>query len=266
MVPNAPINLQNDADTTDAFNIRFTWAEGVENGGTEVLDFIVYFDQGIDSYIELESGIIDSSYTTSVALTPDVNYSFKVQARNAVGRGAISEPITIKAARVPDAPINLANVPEITTAYQIGLTWEPGLNDGGSAVLDYRLSVNMHSADSFTIYRDDITETALTILGLEPGVTYTFKIESRNLVGYSDYSNTVAILAAQIPDPPIYLADVPAATKADRIGLVWQPPIFNGGSPIIDYRLWYDDATGSNFIVREEGLQLSYTALNLVKG
>lgn len=203
VVPDAPINLQNDADTTDAFNIRFTWTEGIENGGTEVLDFIVYYDQGTDSYVELESGIIDSSYTTSVTLTPDVNYSFKVQARNAVGRGAISESIMIKAARVPDAPINLANVPEITTAYKIGLTWEPGLYDGGSAVLDYRLSVNMHSADSFTVYRDDITETALTILGLEPGVTYTFKIESRNLVGYSDYSNTVAILAAQIPDPPI---------------------------------------------------------------
>jgi hypothetical protein len=102
-------------------------------------------------------------------------------------------------------------------------------------------------------------------LGLEPGIVYTLRVESRNLVGYSDYSATVDILAAQEPDPPILLADVPSITLAHRIGLTWAPPEFNGGSPIYDYRLWYDDARGDGvFEVREEGLHLSYTAEPLV--
>lgn len=86
-------------------------------------------------------------------------------------------------------------------------------------------------------------------------------------MGYSDYSETVSILAAQIPDAPVLLADVPTITLADRIGLTWSPPEFSGGSPIIDYTVWYDDGRGDDtFEVRQSGLQLSYTALSLVQG
>jgi hypothetical protein len=64
-----------------------------------------------------------------------------------------------------------------------------------------------------------------------------FLVEARNLVGFSDPSDTITVLAAQIPDKPVLLANVPAITLADRIGLTWVSPEFNGGSPIIDYRL-----------------------------
>jgi len=40
----------------------------------------------------------------------------------------------------PDAPINLANVPEITTGSQIGLVWEDGAIDGGADVIDYKIT------------------------------------------------------------------------------------------------------------------------------
>lgn len=40
---------------------------------------------------------------------------------------------------VPDAPINLRDVPAITTAYVVGLEWEVGQATGGTDVLDYRI-------------------------------------------------------------------------------------------------------------------------------
>jgi len=40
----------------------------------------------------------------------------------------------------PDAPINLANDATITDATRIGLTWQPGAANGGTTVIDYRLS------------------------------------------------------------------------------------------------------------------------------
>jgi len=40
-----------------------------------------------------------------------------VTARNEVGSSVYSEEISILAAKVPDAPINLADVPLVTTAY-----------------------------------------------------------------------------------------------------------------------------------------------------
>jgi hypothetical protein len=81
------------------------------------------------------------------------------------------------------------------------------------------------------------------------------------------YSDEIAILAAQIPDPPTDLADVPTITLRDRIGLQWIAPVFDGGSPIYDYRLWHDNASGDgNFVILAEGLDLSYTSLNLLQG
>jgi hypothetical protein len=40
---------------------------------------------------------------------------------------------------VPDAPIEFANVPEITDSDKIGVVWQDGLNDGSTPVLDYRI-------------------------------------------------------------------------------------------------------------------------------
>ena len=40
----------------------------------------------------------------------------------------------------PDAPRNLVNVPAITTATQIGLSWDIGSANGGTPVIDYSLS------------------------------------------------------------------------------------------------------------------------------
>jgi len=52
---------------------------------------------------------------------------------SAVGNGAII-------LTVPDAPVNLANVVTITSATQVGLTWSPGVNEGGTPLLDYRIT------------------------------------------------------------------------------------------------------------------------------
>jgi hypothetical protein len=64
----------------------------------------------------------------------------------------------------------------------------------------------------------------------------------------------VTILAAQIPDEPISLANIPTITCANKIGLSWQAPSFNGGSVIIDYRVWTDQANGSNFVILAQGV------------
>lgn len=59
-------------------------------------------------------------------------------AKNAVGVSLISSvgngAILL---REPDAPLNLSNDALITTAAQIGLTWEDGVEDGGTSVIDY---------------------------------------------------------------------------------------------------------------------------------
>lgn len=61
-------------------------------------------------WVVLESNIATTSYTAT-NLTPGNTYSFKVTARNVVGYGAQSSAVTILAAKKPDAPVALENVP-----------------------------------------------------------------------------------------------------------------------------------------------------------
>ena len=66
-------------------------------------------------------------------------------------------------------------------------------------------------------------------------MTYTFYVNARNIIGFSINSNVATILAAQIPDQPTSLTNLPLVTRANQIGLSWNKPIFEGGSEIINY-------------------------------
>lgn len=148
----------------------------------------------------LETAVPTQYYTTSVTLTPDVIYSFKVAARNSVGLGPQSDSVSIRAAEVPLQPINLVNVPEITTAYQIGLDWDHPTYDGGSPVLDYSVSYKVTTDTDWIVYDPAVLDTQLIVTGLTPGLYYDFKVKARNIViyngGYGAFSDPITELAA----------------------------------------------------------------------
>lgn len=155
--------------------------------------------------------------------------------------------LSILASRVPDKPINLANNAAVTTASQCGLTWDDGAYNGGTSILDYKVSYAQQGSSVYTVFASDITTTSATVTGLDAGVTYLFYVQARNLVGDSLQSDTVTILAAQISDAPLNFADSPDVTSAYQIGLQWSAPTFQGGSPVLDYRVWSDNALGGSF-------------------
>ena len=93
----------------------------------------------------------------------NLNYSFKIKARNDVGFSLYSDSITILAAMISDTPLNLMNVPSITTAYQIGLTWIPGLHDGGSPIIDYRVSFKEVTSVDYRVFATNNTLIPFTL-------------------------------------------------------------------------------------------------------
>jgi hypothetical protein len=50
-----------------------------------------------------------------------------------VGSGAVIQ-------LVPDSPKNLQDLLDVTNSFRVGLSWEDGDSDGGSPVIDYRVS------------------------------------------------------------------------------------------------------------------------------
>lgn len=71
-----------------------------------------------------------------------------------------------------------------------------------------------------------------------------------------------------VPSEPLSLANNPAITMGPLIGITWTPSSQVGGSPILDYQVWYDNARGdSNFEILESGvLPAYYTATGLTLG
>ena len=74
LTPDAPISLANDPTTTSDTVIRITWTEGLSDGGTKVIDYSVYIQQGTEDFILIASAIVSNSYTTTMILIPGVTY------------------------------------------------------------------------------------------------------------------------------------------------------------------------------------------------
>jgi hypothetical protein len=68
----------------------------------------------------------------------------------------------------PDAPLNLSEDPTYKSGTQIGLTWEEGVENGGTAVLDYRLSYDQGTGEYVYLYTG-IAFTSWIITDLTPG-------------------------------------------------------------------------------------------------
>ena len=78
----------------------------------------------------------------------------------------------------------------------------------------------------------------------------------------SDAGNGATILL--VPSAPVNLADNIAVTDATQIGFTWQNGISTGGSPILDYKVSYDQSTGV-YVDLEDGIAtLSYTTTVLL--
>lgn len=55
-------------------------------------------------------------------------------------------------------------------------------------------------------------------------------------------------------------------TSAYQIALVWQDGVANGGAPILDYEVWYDQANDDYTILESAATGQSYIATTLTMG
>jgi hypothetical protein len=62
-------------------------------------------------------------------------------------------------------------------------------------VIDFRVSFAV-STGAYAVWSDGLVQTNDIITGLTPGQTYKFKVEARNIIGFSEYSSELTVLAA----------------------------------------------------------------------
>lgn len=173
-MPDPPINLINNYASTSDVLISFLWDPPQDDGGSPILDYAVYYNQGSASnvWVVLDENEVNAFYQTTVALVAGETYAFKVTARNAVGSSDYSAEIQILAAKEPDAPISLAEISGLSTATQIGFSWQDGAYDGASPILDYSVSFRLSGATAYQVYASGLTSKDNILTGLTVGSTY----------------------------------------------------------------------------------------------
>lgn len=145
LVPDAPVSLANVPSLTRDNKIGLSWTDGPSNGGTVIIDYEVYYDQGGSTFVQVEDGITQRQSTTT-GLTSGTTYKLKVRARNSVGYGPFSTEISILAAQVPD------QIAEPTTAISssnIAVSWSTPY-DGGTSITGYMVEIRISDGVNYS--------------------------------------------------------------------------------------------------------------------
>lgn len=161
-------------------------------------------------------------------------------ASNSIGESPSSSILTVLAASVPSAPSGLYVISQSQTAISIG--WSVPDN-GGNAIVDYRVKYNQGSAiDTFiTLQSSTSGLTSALLSGItNAGDTFQFTVSAQNTIGYSLESSIFSVIAATTPDPPINLARDSVNTTKTQVAITWSAGPSNGGTVVIDYTIYWD--------------------------
>ncbi|ELT96017.1 hypothetical protein CAPTEDRAFT_139759 [Capitella teleta] len=132
----------------------------------------------------------------------------------------------------PSVPLNL-RVTEVFKDFVV-LAWDAPESDGGAPINAY--TVEKRDMKRAAFVKADTTDgqtLTLKVPKLVEGSEYMFKVNAENEVGTSEWASLTEPVKAHPPNPPINVM-VNDVTKTSAM-LTWEPPEFDGGSPVTGY-------------------------------
>ena len=147
---------------------------------------------------------------TVTGLTNGTTYTFRVQAANLNGAGAVSSasnPVTPSVPVVPSAPSGVVARPATKSAL---VTWTAASSDGDSAITGQTVTPYVGATAQGSV-QVGASATSATVTGLTNGTSYTFKVSATNGVGVSPQSGASG---AVTPQSTLFDFDTPSTVDA----------------------------------------------------
>ena len=123
-----------------------------------------------------------------------------------------------------------------------GVKWLEPESKGGALSINYRLWQLKDNETEYSIVADEITGTSYQISGLELSSTYQFKLQARNTMGYSPFSNVYTLNGANVPESP---TAVKIEYDLETVTISWTAPLGDGGSEITGYQIFVQTDDGA---------------------
>jgi len=187
---------------------------------------------------------MNTSYTFT-GLDNGMEYTIYVCAVNV---GAQSPNATVKAtpATTPDVPQSLS----VTVSDgDVTLTWNAPLDDGGSAITKYQVSL-----DGQPWIDVDAADTEYLFAGLDNGTEYEFAVRAVNAKG-EGAEDTIKAIPATVPNAP---QNISAQAGDQEVLLTWDAPDDDKGRTILNYQVSSDGITWIDVI----GTSYTFTGLD----
>jgi hypothetical protein len=218
---------------TSATSAAVTWSAPSDTSGASVTGYSLTLRNASTgatiSTRTVSSTTLSSTFTSLLAGT---SYQAGVRAITASGASAETLTGTVTAPTAPSTVQNLALA--VSGAAALTATWAAPSSDGGSAVLDY--SVTLLNAGTGAVVSSGNVSSAtrsVSYTGLTVGTAYRVTVVARNAVGSSPASTSASVTAATTPSVVRSVkVSYPASLTTQ---LSWSAPSSTGGSPILRY-------------------------------
>jgi hypothetical protein len=243
----------------DNQQILVTWAAPVDTGGLPILSYNLQYSSTSSTGPWLPT--IPDTFSASTrsyrftGLTNGTQYYFQVRANNSNGLGSYSAQTSNSTATpsiTPQSPSSFTAT--AIMASSIALSWSAptGLaNTGGNSAIGYLIYWSEFSSTGTSIppiYSYDTTTgstppaTTYTITGLTHTTLYEIQISSISCSGVGPISGPSLYLTTSSipPSEPTNVAISGCNTgHTNSVMLTWTAPVDDGGSPIINYIIYY---------------------------
>ncbi|MCU0861111.1 MAG: fibronectin type III domain-containing protein, partial [Methanomassiliicoccales archaeon] len=172
------------------------------------------------------------------------------------GEAQAAEPLP---SQLPSAPRSLAIAPGNGKAV---LTWSAPAYYNGSAITEYWVYRGLGPGNA-TLWTTLGNVTTLTDIGLTNGQTYYYSLSARNAWGEGPRCEEVSATPRTTPSAPLEVYGVPGNLF---INLTWEAPAFDGGAPVLGYRVYRGTTPGGETYLADAGNSTYYICSRLQIG
>jgi len=160
--------------------VNLDWNAPTNTGAGGITGYRIYLADG--TFLFATSGT--ATNTTVTGLTPGLNYTFKVAAKNALAnsegsQSAYSNSVLVTPIGEPLAPTNLTVRTSVSVSMRLVVEWD----SPGGPISGYKIFRRVSGADTL-VGTVNATHTQFAIDDLDPGTTYTYLVRARSV--YTD--------------------------------------------------------------------------------
>jgi len=220
---------------------HLTWETPLDDGGDDLIRFNIYRGNTPGNAVQYDTVSPFTLDYNDTAVSLGESYYYQVSAENSQGESPLSSEVSGELVFAPLSPRNLQGVGGDN---YVLLSWDEPLDDGGAHITSYNLyrgttENGLSLLDSFGPSEHSINDTSVTNSN-----TYYYHITCENSQGESDPGSIISITPEKdvsVPTPP---RDLTIECGEDFCLLKWDEPAYDGGAPLIFYKLYRGPADG----------------------